>query len=73
MFKTCPENIQHGIVFKRQPNGNWTFSLYNVRNDSDFHCGDFLKKKYNGGGHPGAAGCTITEEQFITILKNKQI
>ena len=73
MFKTCPENIQHGIVFKRQPNSNWTFSLDNVRNDSDFHCGEFLKKKYNGGGHPGAAGCTITEEQFINILKNKQI
>lgn len=73
MFKMCPENIQHGIVFKRQPNSNWTFSLYNVRNDSDFHCGEFLKKKYNGGGHPGAAGCTITEQQFINILKNKQI
>ena len=31
----------------------------------------FLKKNYGGGGHAGAAGCKVTEEQFIEILKNR--
>lgn len=74
MFK-CLKNtdIDHGIVFKHKADGNWTISLYNVRDDNWVHCGDYLKKKYNGGGHKGAAGCTVTEQQFIKILKNKSI
>ena len=32
-----------------------------------------LKEKYKGGGHQGAAGCQVTEEQFIEILKNRRI
>ena len=72
MFK-CLKNtdIDHGIVFKHKANGNWTVSLYNIREDNCVHCGEYLKKKYNGGGHKGAAGCTITESQFIKILKSK--
>lgn len=74
MFK-CLEGstIRHGLVFKHQPNGNWVLSMYNVENKDIFHCGEFLKNKYNGGGHAGAAGCTFTLNQFIKILKNKTI
>ena len=72
IFKSlCNTDINNGAVFKHQPNGNWVLSLYNINNDDWFHCGDFLKEKYNGGGHKGAAGCTLTQDQFITILKNK--
>ena len=75
MFKSCDTNkVFNGIVFKRQSNGNWVMSLYNIRdNDLTFHCGEYLKKKYKGGGHSGAAGCTLTEKQFMKILKNKTI
>ena len=73
IFKTAPLNIRNGIVFKHMKNGNWTMSLYNVHNDDIFHCGEYLKKKYNGGGHLGAAGCILTEDQFIDILKAKKI
>lgn len=74
MFK-CLEGsvIRHGLVFKHQPNGNWVLSMYNVENKDPFHCGEFLRNKYNGGGHAGAAGCTFTLEQFIKILKNKRL
>ena len=48
-------------------------SMYNINEDECTHCGEFLKKKYNGGGHKGAAGCTFTEAQFIKILKSKTI
>ena len=58
-------NCQNGIVFKHQTNGNWVVSLYNVKDDDSFHCGEFMKRSYKGGGHAGAAGCTLTEAQFI--------
>jgi len=73
------DDIMNGIVFKHLNNGNWSISLYNIRkeeppvNAGGFHCGDYLRKNYNGGGHSGAAGCTITQEQFIKILKKKQL
>ena len=70
--ETNPE-LKNVIVFKHQKNNNWVISLYNLYDDDSFHCGDFLKDKYNGGGHKGAAGCTFTQEQFIKILKNKVI
>ena len=74
MFKTLKgTDIKHGLVFKHQPDGNWVLSMYNINDDEDFHCGDFLRAKYNGGGHKGAAGCTLDEKTFIKILKNKQI
>lgn len=64
-------NIKNGIVFKHQPNGNWVVSLYNVDDEDSFHCGEFMKRSYNGGGHKGAAGCTLSKAQFINILKTK--
>lgn len=72
MFK-CLKNkgINHGLVFKHQSNGNWVMSMYNVNEDEWTHCGEFLKERYGGGGHKGAAGCTFTEEQFIKLLKSK--
>ena len=74
MFKSLEgADIRHGIVFKHQKNSNWTLSLYNLNDYDEFHCGEFLKKKYGGGGHKGAAGCTLTEKQFIEILQCKCI
>ena len=73
------DDIMNGIVFKHRNDGKWTISLYNIReqepsiNMGGFHCGDYLRKHYNGGGHSGAAGCTVTEEQFIKILKSRQL
>ena len=69
-FRNEHDVISNGIVFKKNVDDTWNISLYNVRED-DFHCGEFLKKKYGGGGHQGAAGCTISNNQFLKILKNK--
>lgn len=74
MFKSLKNtDISHGIIFKRRPTGVWTVSLYNIHDDCEFHCGNYLQAKYNGGGHKGAAGCTLTEEQFIELLKTKTL
>lgn len=70
--KTHPD-IRHGLVFKRNNDSTWVISMYNVYNDDWFHCGEYLKENYKGGGHVGAAGCQVSEEQFIEILKKKKI
>ena len=73
MFESCKDYSDNGIIFKRNQDTTWTISLYNTNNEDEFHCGEYLKKKYKGGGHKGAAGCTISEKKFLKILKNKRI
>lgn len=73
-------DIRVGAVFKHCKDGKWTLSLYNIydfkgdkNNPEYFHCGEYLKSKYNGGGHEGAAGCTIDIDRFYLMLKSKKI
>ena len=48
-------------------------SLYNTKDEDEFHCGKYCKEHYKGGGHKGAAGCQITQKQMLKILKTKEI
>lgn len=73
MFSCVKNRVRHGIVCKRKADGQWTISLYNTNNDDPFHCGEYLKARYGGGGHQGAAGCTVSEDKFFEILKKKSI
>lgn len=63
--------IKCGIVFKHNADSSWSVSLYNVNQkyDDEFHVGNFCREQYNGGGHTGAGGFVISENQFIQILK----
>lgn len=73
-FGKVKDKYQCGIIFKRQKSGRWTISLYNTDyTDTSFHCGEYLKKHYGGGGHSGASGTQISEEQFIEILKSRKL
>lgn len=66
------ENVyDNGIAFKHLKNGSWSVSIYNTSDDDTFDCGVYMKEHYHGGGHRGAAGCQLSEEQFIDILKKK--
>ena len=74
MFQSLAKSgIEIGLVFKHCSDSKWVLSMYNVRDEYWFHCGEFLKERYNGGGHKGAAGCTLTEEQFINILQKREL
>ena len=73
MFKSIKDKVKNGIIFKRMSDGKWGISLYNTNLDDTFHCGEYLKKNYKGGGHIGAAGCQVTEAKFKRMLKTKTI
>ena len=74
VFKSVKDEYQNGIIFKRLNNGRWVISLYNTDyEDESFHCGEYLKKHYKGGGHVGAAGAQIDEDVFFKILKSKKL
>lgn len=66
-------DIEHGLVFKREHDGSWTLSAYNVSEESGFDCGAYLKANYGGGGHKGAAGCTLSQDQVIGMLMSHQV
>jgi oligoribonuclease NrnB/cAMP/cGMP phosphodiesterase (DHH superfamily) len=73
MFKCVADRIDHGICFKHTKDGKWTVSLYNTRNDIKFNCGEYLRNKYGGGGHVGAAGCTLSDKQFFKAILEKSL
>ena len=73
MFDSVKHIYSNAAVFKRTATGYWTMSLYNTNTNDNFHCGEYLKEKYKGGGHSGAAGCTLSENKFLKMLKNKKI
>lgn len=68
-------NIEHVCIFKKLPTDNkekqWAISLYNVNDDSTFNVGVYLKERYNGGGHYGAGGATISQSTFDNIMLTK--
>ena len=74
IFKSVMNKYKNGICAKTSPTGNILISLYNTdRTDHSFHCGEYLHKKYGGGGHEGAAGCTISISTFNKILNEKKL
>lgn len=76
MFRKATElHCQFGVVFKHNGDSSWSVSVYHTHPDfgKNFHIGNWCREKYNGGGHAGAGGFTITQEQFINMLTTKMI
>lgn len=73
MFSSLLGEIENGIVFKRNSNGTWAVSIYNISNDDTWHCGSFCREKYKGGGHLGAAGFQVKQSKMISMLRKKTI
>lgn len=74
LFKSLRDtDVKHAVSFKRLESGEWKVGLYNINDSDTFDCGLYLKENYNGGGHKGAAGCIISEEQMLEIIKNKSM
>ena len=76
MFESVADKVDHAIVFKHLPNGKWSGSIYNVRQDDDkeYNLGRWIKSLVKtAGGHPGAAGFTISNSKFNKWNKNKTV
>ena len=74
MFRSLdPAEYAHGICLKPDPDGTCTVSCYNLRDGDTFDLGEYLKRKYCGGGHTGAAGCTVTAETYARMLREKAV
>lgn len=73
MFNSVKDKYQHAVVAKHTPNNDWAISVYNLNDTTSLHLGDYLKEKYNGGGHSGAAGMQLSNNQFIKILSSKKL
>lgn len=76
MFDSIKDKVQIGIVFKKVSGENkWNTSIYNTQHkfDNDFDCGAYLKLYYNGGGHKGAAGAILSQDQFDNLLITKSL
>lgn len=58
------DNIKVGIVFKRNQDGTWKMSLFNIT-DKSFECRKYLNHFYSGG--------VLTETQFTDILRKRTI
>lgn len=69
-----PDGIKNAATLKYDAkNAKWIMSLYNMDENDDFHCGNFLKTYYGGGGHKGAAGCTLETSQVAKMIQLKYI
>lgn len=75
MFKSVSDKYKHGAVIKHLKDGNFSIHLYNTdtKYDLEMDCGAYLKSKYGGGGHKGAAGAQISEDVFLKIMRTKKI
>jgi phosphoesterase RecJ-like protein len=69
-LSAIPNNIKEvsvGITFREKSNGEFKVSF---RCDTDLNVADICKK-FGGGGHPGAAGCTLVGD--LASVKQKII
>lgn len=73
MFQSVYGQYDNAVCVKSDATGKVVISMYNIVDSDEFHCGNYLQKKYNGGGHKDAGGATITFEQLYKILQTKQI
>lgn len=62
---------KNALVFKITGSEKVVVSLYNINDEDDWDCGDYMLKTYKGGGHVGAAGCNISKSKFFQIMKKK--
>ena len=76
MFDTVRNNYQvFCIVSPIRDSELYSCSLYSEPDGrlGDFELGMYLKENFGGGGHPTAAGCRLSKEQFLSLIINKEI
>ena len=63
------------VVCNWRPKNEWfSVSMYiDPEVETDFHAGNYLRENYGGGGHKGAAGGHINQDQFLRLINDHEI
>lgn len=65
IFQSIWQEYDIMCVVNRRGQGAYSCSLYiDPSKYGSFSAGEYLKENYGGGGHKGAAGCLLNQEQF---------
>ena len=48
----------------------YNISMYSDKEGIELNCGEYMKAHFNGGGHKGAAGGTMTAGEFMNVITN---
>ena len=68
-FTSVKDKFDVGLVFRYNSQGRVTANFYELRPDLNVNLGELAKKhSAQGGGHPGAAGCTVDKLEDIFIV-----
>lgn len=69
------KNYDVCIVLNYNPQtGMFKTSMYvDPERDTDFHAGEYMKLKFGGGGHRGAAGGQVPMEDFLRLIQDGKI
>ena len=74
LFQSVMDKYDVYCVVNRRDKGKYACSLYiEPGRIESFNAGEYLKANYGGGGHRGAAGCVLGQEQFERLINNCEI
>lgn len=78
IFESVKDKYDIVCIVNRKEDDLFNLSLY-IDPDKyktlsyKFSAGEYLKEKFNGGGHDQAAGCKLTLEQFKKFIEEKKL
>ena len=75
VFKSVIDGYDVCVIAERNNKlpGTFNVSMYMENTDIDFSCGQYMKDRYEGGGHKGAAGGKLNIEQFNRLITECKI
>lgn len=72
-FDSVKDKYDIGAVFFYNKEGKVTVSMYSLNEKDEYDLGK-LAKSYGGGGHAGAAGCTVNNiDEIFTFIKQGEL
>lgn len=70
-FDSVKDKYDIGGVFVYNGEGKVTTNFYSLKGKDDYDL-SVIAKKYGGGGHKGAAGCTVNKIDDIFVIRDKK-
>ncbi len=65
MFQSVYGQYDDAVCVKSDSTGKVVISMYNIIDSDEFHCGNYLHKKYNGGGYNDAGALRLRSNNSL--------